>query len=194
MQLRYFPADGRRLLRLLRHDEHASLQPESQILVERHAQVAQAQRRLREMPGTHFSLVVGACDDLRRGGAGQLRICRLAEAHRLEARPDSSRTSRAGKACLGSVRTWPLATWRSRFPSASINPQPVQPRPGSRPTINTRRPSSGTDEGSTLSVSRGPETRSHIVAPFVFREADYGEASWRADRQANRSSTSSDIS
>ena len=64
-----FPADGRGLLRLLRHDEHARLQAESQVLVERHAQVAQAQRRLHEMPRPHLSFVVCAGDDLGARGA-----------------------------------------------------------------------------------------------------------------------------
>src|SRR6185369_2398764 len=48
-----------------------------------------------------------------------------------EARCDS----RLGSGSDASVLSWPLARWLSRLPSAWIKPQPVVPRPGSKPRI-----------------------------------------------------------
>ena len=45
----------------------------------------------------------------------------------------ASVASRCGRGIKGSVLICPLATCASRLPSASISPQPVVPRPGSRP-------------------------------------------------------------
>src|SRR6185437_11164088 len=49
----------------------------------------------------------------------------------------ASAARRLASGAAVSVLSCPLATWRRRLPSASITPQPVVPRPGSRPRIFT---------------------------------------------------------
>src|SRR5687767_2207950 len=74
----------RRALWLLRYDERAGFETEPQILVEGEPQAAQPQRRLNEVPRTHFPFVVSASYDLACTRGRKLRVRGVAVTRRLE--------------------------------------------------------------------------------------------------------------
>src|SRR3546814_602210 len=87
----------------------------------------------------------------------------------------SSTSSRLASAMSESVLIWPLAIWVSRLPSAAIRPQPVVPRPGSRPRMIMifRSPGRGSGWGGLSSfaeAARRPELR--VPLPAGKREGE----------------------
>src|SRR6185503_11283400 len=66
------------------------------------------------------------------------------------ATPSNSARSRSASVPAVGTLTTPCATWRSRLPSISITPQPVNRRPGSRPI-------------SLISRASGRELRQSVV-------------------------------
>src|SRR5271163_302903 len=60
----------------------------------------------------------------------------------MAATPSNSSRSRSASVPEAATLTTPCATWRSRLPSTSITPQPVNRRPGSRPISLMPRASS----------------------------------------------------
>ena len=82
-----------RALWLLRYDERAGFETEPQILVEGEPQAAQPQRRLNEVPRTHFPFVVGADTILARARGRKLRVRGVSVTRRLESRAHSCRAA-----------------------------------------------------------------------------------------------------